>query len=212
MKKLFVLFIICLCGLVEAVEGHGFAKLIVGKDTLVMYSCPIERDSVLTRLVRERLVRDSFQYVEDYSSLWRLEEGKLCLEKIEKENRQVDISGIFDAYREKDRIVARWFSGELLAVGGEGFYPYRIYTTSILCGPKPPRFETEITYTFRNGEMTDRKEVRNRLREQGNQMCHYTMGMLLNIKEMMRDRGADFDVYVYPKSDGRVDRVEVGTR
>ena len=82
MKKLFVLFIICLCGLVEAVEGHGFAKLIVGKDTLVMYSCPIERDSVLTRLVRERLVRDSFQYVEDYSSLWRLEEGKLCLEKI----------------------------------------------------------------------------------------------------------------------------------
>ena len=69
MKKSFILFIICLCGLVEAVEGHGFAKLIVGKDTLVMYSCPIERDSVLTRLVRERLVRDSFQYVEDYSSL-----------------------------------------------------------------------------------------------------------------------------------------------
>lgn len=85
--KTLVLLVICLCGLCGLVEGHGFVKIIIGKDTLNMYSCPIEQDSVLTRLVRERLVRDSFQYVEDYGSLWLLEKGKLCLEKIEKENR-----------------------------------------------------------------------------------------------------------------------------
>lgn len=210
--KTLVLLVICLCGLCGLVEGHGFVKIIIGKDTLNMYSCPIEQDSVLTRLVRERLVRDSFQYVEDYGSLWRLEKGKLCLEKIEKENRQVDISGIFDAYQEKGRIVAGWFSGELFVVGGESFYPYRNYSASISCGPITRKFETEITYTFRNGVMTGRKKVHNSLREQGNQMSHYTMGMLLNVEEMKRDRGADFDAYVYPKSDGTVDRVEVMCR
>ncbi len=210
--KTLVLLVICLCGLCGLVEGHGFAKIVIGRDTLVMYSCPIGQDSVLTRLVRERLVRDSFRYVEDYYSLWRLEKGKLCLEKIEKENRQVDISGIFDAYREKGRIVAGWFSGELFVVGGESFYSYRNYSASISCGPITRKFETEITYTFRNGVMTGRKKVHNSLREQGNQMSHYTMGMLLNVEEMKRDRGADFDAYVYPKSDGRVDHVEVMCR
>ena len=57
--KTLVLLVICLCGLCGLVEGHGFVKIIIGKDTLNMYSCPIEQDSVLTRLVRERLVRDS---------------------------------------------------------------------------------------------------------------------------------------------------------
>lgn len=212
--KILVLITFYTCCFVSTVYGGGFAQLIIGSDTLRMYPCPVEQDSVLEWQIQKRLVEDtsSVEYWKDYVSLWRLEEGMLFLEKIEKDNQTVDISGIFDVYRENGRIVARWFSGELLAVGGEGFYPYRIYTTSILCGPKPPRFETEITYTFRNGEMTDRKEVRNRLREQGNQMCHYTMGMLLNIKEMTQNRGVDFDVYIYPKSDGRVDRVEVMCR
>ena len=192
--KILVLITFYTCCFVSTVYGGGFAQLIIGSDTLRIYPCPVEQDSVLEWQIQKRLVEDtsSVEYWKDYVSLWRLEEGMLFLEKIEKDNQTVDISGIFDVYRENGRIVARWFSGELLAVGGEGFYPYRIYTTSILCGPKPPRFETEITYTFRDGEMTDRKEVRNRLREQGNQMCHYTMGMLMNIKEMTQNRGVGF--------------------
>ena len=42
-----VLLVICLCGLCGLVEGHGFAKIIIGKDTLNMYPCPIEQDCVL---------------------------------------------------------------------------------------------------------------------------------------------------------------------
>lgn len=45
--KTLVLLVICLCGLCGLVEGHGFAKIVIGKDTLNMYPCPIEQDCVL---------------------------------------------------------------------------------------------------------------------------------------------------------------------
>jgi hypothetical protein len=172
-----------------------------------MFPCPIEQDSILERHLQERMERDSFD-CKVYNSLWRLEENELYLEQIEKDNQVVDVRGVFDAYREKGRIVARWFSGELLVVHGEGFsYAFDFYT--LTDPPHSHRYETEIRYTLRQGTVVNRKETRNSLRKQENRQCNYTINMLFDHNGVaLKDREWLF-VEILPYPDGTLNRLKV---
>ena len=82
--KILVLITFYTCCFVSTVYGGGFAQLIIGSDTLRIYPCPVEQDSVLEWQIQKRLVEDtsSVEYWKDYVSLWLFEEGMLFLEKI----------------------------------------------------------------------------------------------------------------------------------
>ena len=130
LMKILILILIYLCcftGVMKATKQEG-ERLIIGKENFWMYTLPIEQDSVLSRQLQKRLSgRISTGLYRGYVGTWRLENGKLMLEKVMEmsENggyQEVDISGIFDAYREDGSIVARWFTGTILARGGKYLY------------------------------------------------------------------------------------------
>ena len=57
--KILVLITFYTCCFVSTVYGGGFAQLIIGSDTLRMYPCPVEQDSVLEWQIQKRLVEDT---------------------------------------------------------------------------------------------------------------------------------------------------------
>lgn len=153
--KVLVLVAIALCSFASVTKAtkQQHEQLLIGEETFWMYTLPIEKDSVLSRELQKRLSgRISTGLYRGYVGTWRLEEGKLILEKVVEmsENggyQEVDISGIFDAYRESGRIVARWFTGTILARGGKYLYWDN------------DRYEHEILYSLRKGEVKRETDV-----------------------------------------------------
>ena len=199
---LIVCSINCFTGNVGATEQTG-ERLMVGDKAFGMQVLPLEQDSVLARLLHKRLSgRISTGLYRGYVGTWRLAEGKLLLEKIEEYDpeyklREVDISGIFDAYRENGRIVARWFSGTILAQRGE------------LVGRRERRNEQEIRYFLRKGVVKSEKQIYNTFRESSNGSFFHTIDMLFNGNGMIWEGDSTLNVKIFPNPDGTVNRVKV---
>ena len=199
---LIVCSINCFTGNVGATEQTG-ERLMVGDKAFWMQVLPLEQDSVLARLLHKRLSgRISTGLYRGYVGTWRLAEGKLLLEKIEEYDpeyklREVDISGIFDAYRENGRIVARWFNGTILAQRGE------------LVGRRERRNEQEIRYFLRKGVVKSEKQIYNTFRESSNGSFFHTIDMLFNGNGMIWEGDSTLNVKIFPNPDGTVNRVKV---
>lgn len=203
--KILILMVICLCcftGTAKATKQQG-ERLIIGEETFWMYTLPVEKDSVLSRQLQKRLSgRISTGLYRGYVGTWRLEDGKLMLEKVEEmsENggyQEVDISGIFDAYRENGCIVARWFTGTILARGGKYLYWDN------------DRCEHEILYFLREGEVKRENRMYNTLQVGSNKNYHNTMNILFNGNEMAWEGDSTLEVEIFPNPDGTVNRVKV---
>lgn len=129
LRKLILIFVLHLfCLPFAGATGQAGEIIIIGRDTLVMLTCPIELDSVLRHKVFTYAdVRDgSTGCWRGYIGWWRLENETLYLEKLVKESRDslgrevvVDTKDIFNAYKQDGKIVASWFSGELRVVRGK---------------------------------------------------------------------------------------------
>ncbi|WP_065219392.1 MULTISPECIES: hypothetical protein [Butyricimonas] len=203
--KVLVLVAIALCSFASVTKAtkQQPEQLLIGEETFWMYTLPIEKDSVLSRELQKRLSgRISTGLYRGYVGTWRLEEGKLILEKVVEmsENggyQEVDISGIFDAYRESGRIVARWFTGTILARGGKYLYWDN------------DRYEHEILYSLRKGEVKREKRMYNTFQAGSNRNYHGTMNMLFNGNGMVWEGDSILKVEIYPNPDGTVNRVSV---
>lgn len=136
-RKLLLFHLLCFCCLFSAqATGQISDLIIIGKDTFMLQTCPIEHDSILSKQVSERLSQEDFCTAcwRGYQATWQIEDDKLILKKIEDSKSlfaypdtvpevTVDLNGIFDQYQDKrGRIVASWFSGELKVVSGEQIY------------------------------------------------------------------------------------------
>lgn len=211
--KLFFLLAVCFCSFSVSVKATGQAGelIIIGRDTLQMLSSPLERDSILARKVQERRTNKGFStgLWRGYIGLWRLEEGKLYLEKLleaDWEKRQsswqtINTDGIFDAYQENGRTLAGWYSGDIRVVKGEQVSYQHIGFAR--------HYEYETIYTLRQGIVTSQKEIRNSLRKSVNNEYYYTMNMLFNGKGLKWKDDSLLGIEILPHSDGTVDRVKV---
>lgn len=211
--KLFLLLTVCFCSFSVSVKATGQAGelIIIGRDTLQMLSSPLERDSILARKVQERRTNKGFStgLWRGYIGLWRLEEGKLYLEKLleaDWEKRQsswqtINTDGIFDAYQENGRTLAGWYSGDIRVVKGEQVSYQHIGFAR--------HYEYETIYTLHQGVVTSQKEIRNSLRKSVNNEYYYTMNMLFNGKGMKWKDDSLLGIEILPHPDGTVDRVKV---
>ena len=60
-RKLFLLHLLCFCCLLSAqATGQISDLIIIGKDTFMLETCPIEHDPIISRQVRERLSNENF--------------------------------------------------------------------------------------------------------------------------------------------------------
>lgn len=211
--KLFLLLAVCFCSFSVSVKATGQAGelIIIGRDTLQMLTTPLERDSVLARKVEERRTNKGFStgLWRGYIGLWRLEEGKLYLEKLQEadwEKKQsswqtINTDSIFDAYRENGRILAGWFSGDIRVVKGEQVSYQHIGFAR--------RYEYETIYTLHQGIVTSQKEIRNSLRKSVNNNYSYTMNMLFNGKGLKWKDDSVLIIEIMPRPDGTVNRLKV---
>lgn len=211
--KLFLLLAVCFCSFSVSVKATGQAGelIIIGRDTLQMLTSPLERDSVLARKVQERRTNKGFStgLWRGYIGLWRLEEGKLYLEKLleaDWEKKQsswqtINTDGIFDAYRENGRILAGWFSGDIRVVKGKQVSYQHIGFAR--------HYEYETIYTLHQGVVTSQKEIRNSLRKSVNKEYSYTMNMLFNGKGLKWKDDSLLTIEILPHPDGTVDQVKV---
>ena len=208
---LIVLWSLCFGGAVYA-TGQAGEWIIIGNDTLQMLACPLEADSALASRVRERLPKEGINtgLWRGYVGLWRLEEGKLFLEKIEYEDyhedtgyesRELDLDGIFDAYMEDGRVFARWFSGELRVVDGNMVHYEHMGFAR--------HYECETVYTLRDGRVRRTKETRNALLKGTNERPLESMGFLFDGSEMEWGKDSLIFARVLFRRDGRVRRVKV---
>ena len=199
---LILIYLCCFTGVMKATKQEG-ERLIIGKENFWMYTLPIEQDSVLSRQLQKRLSgRISTGLYRGYVGTWRLENGKLMLEKVMEmsENggyQEVDISGIFDAYREDGSIVARWFTGTILARGGKYLYWDN------------DRCEHEILYFLRKGEVKREKRMYNTFTRGSNDSYQHTMDMLFNGRGMVWEGDSIINIEIFPNTDGTVNRVQV---
>ena len=165
-----ILFVLCLLcfGSKAKATGQAAEIIIIGQDTLAMLACPLGQDSLLSVQVEERLSKESMStgLWRGYIGFWRLENSKLYLEKITEEIpdstgkytlEEVDIHGIFDAYKENGRILASWFSDDIRVVDGE-----RVYYNHM---GFDRHYTTETIYTLKKGIVKRQKEIHNSLRE-----------------------------------------------
>ncbi len=140
--KILILMAICLCcftGAAKATKQEA-ERLIIGEETFWMYTLPMAKDSVLSRELQKRLSgRISIGLYRGYMGTWRLENGKFISEKVEEMSedggyQEVDISGIFDAYRKNGRIVARWqiADDQLWLVGIRNAHTEEVIPLSVL--------------------------------------------------------------------------------
>ena len=202
--KIFVLMTLAFCSLttlVGATEQMG-EKIIIGRDTLWMLSLPLSADTTLVRKVRERIdpKEMSTGLWKRYWGTWRLENETLYLEEVRSPwGNLVNIDGIFDAYRENGRIVARWFSGEIEVFGGESI-GFDIFGR---------RYEHETVYTLSDGVVMRQKEIRNSLKKGANNEYAYTLNVLFNGKGMEWEGDSSLIVSVIPKPNGKTGKVRV---
>lgn len=211
--KLFLLLAVCFCSFSVSVKATGQAGelIIIGRDTLQMLSSPLERDSILARKVQERRTNKGFStgLWRGYIGLWRLEEGKLYLEKLLEADwekrpsswQTINTDGIFNAYQENGRTLAGWYSGDIRVVKGEQVSYQHIGFAR--------HYEYETIYTLHQGVVTSQKEIRNSLRKSVNNEYYYTMNMLFNGKGLKWKDDSLLTIEILPHPDGTVDQVKV---
>ena len=208
---LLAILLICCLPAVSFATGQIGERIIIGQDTLEMLACPLETDSLLSRQVQERLSGKGVNtgLWRGYVGLWRLENGSLYLEKIQEQEltekrliyHDVDISGIFDAYLENDRILARWFSGDIRVVKGDCIaYEHMGFSR---------HYEYETVYTILNGRLKNEHPIHNSFRETANKHNLYTFSMLFNGNGMSWANDSSLFIAIYPRPDGSVSKVEI---
>ena len=205
-NEIFILVTLALCCLSTLVKATGQSgeKIIIGRDTLWMLSCPLKADTTLSGKVRKRLDPEVMCTAlwRGYIGTWRLENETLYLEEIKLFNgTRINLDGIFDAYRENGRITARWFSGELRVVRGEQVYYEHIGFAR--------HYEYETIYTLRDGVVKKKRERHNTLRKSGNAESGYTLNLLFNGKGMAWEGDSTLRVEIIPKPDGTTGQVKV---
>ena len=205
-NKIFIVVFLVLCSLSTLVQATGQIgeKIIIGRDTLWMLSCPLKADTTLSRKVSERLDPKVMCTAlwRGYIGTWRLENETLYLEAIHLFNgKRVNLDGIFDAYLENGRIAARWFSGEIRVVRGEQVYYEHMGFAQY--------HEHETIYSLCDGVVTKEKEIYNSLKKSGNDESDYTLDVLFNGKGMTWEGDSSLNVQIIPKPDGTTGQVKV---
>lgn len=219
MKYKFLIIVLLCCGIPSGVRATGQIgeRIIIGKDTLDMLTCPIEVDSVLQVQVQKRLPGFvSTGCWRGYQGLWRIDDGKLVLDKIVDIRSRyspsdsvpevtVDLNGIFDRYRdEQGKVVASWYSGELRVVSGEWIY----YIHSGF----DRQHEHERVYYIESGKVTSQAVYRNSFRKGISSLN----GLLYASSLFNGDRFPELkdtclraDIDIRPKLDGSIDSISI---
>ena len=205
-NKIFIVVTLVLCSLSTLVHATGQIgeKIIIGRDTLWMLSCPLKADTTLSRKVSERLDPEVMCTAlwRGYIGTWRVENGILYLEEIKMlSGTRISLDGIFDDYRENGRIVARWFSGKIRVVRGEQVSYEHIGFAQ--------HYEHETIYTLRDGMIMKKKEIHNSLRKSENMESNYTLDLLFNGKGMKWEGDSSLAIEVVPEPDGTTGQVKV---
>lgn len=196
-------------------SANAFERVIVGKDTLMLFAYPIEVDSVLSAKVHERLSGAySTGCRRGYRGVWRLENDTLFLEKIVdyyslsrpgEKGVLVDTDGIFDAYKRGGRIAALWFSGKFKVFGGKCITEQGLGFVG--------RYEREWTYEVERGRVVSRQACENSLKKAD---CSIENGMSLVASLFNGDRFPEladkclfFEADVIPKENGSIDSLNI---
>ena len=218
-RKLFLLHLLCFCCLLSAqATGQIPDLIIIGKDTLMLQTCPIEHDSILSKQVSKRLSNENSCTAcwRGYQALWQIEDDKLILKRIEDSKSlfahpdtvpevTVDLNGIFDQYQDKrGRIVASWFNGELKVVSGEQIYYVHTGFNR--------EYENETDYQVEQGRIISKTSYRNSIKK-GTSIKD---AMNLIKTQFNRDYFPELantkvviSCAVLPKADGSIDSIEV---
>lgn len=217
--KLLLIVLLCCCNtLMLRATGQAGDRIVIGKDTLDLLTCPIEVDSVLRNQVSARLSHDTFNTGcwRGYRALWRIDGSELVLDKIVDDESYsspsdsvpevtVDLNGIFDRYRDgQDRVVASWYSGELRVVSGERVY----YNHSGF----DRQNEHEQVYCIKEGKVTSLAIYRNSFKKGIS-----PLNCLLYIESMfngdrfpeLKDARLRANIKVRPTLDGSLDSLSV---
>ena len=213
-KVLFVILNLFVALFVCRATGQMGDRMIIGRDTFELLTLPLEEDSVLSSLVRQRLSGLwSTGCWRGYQGEWELADGVLYLNKLvdyeslyqDSDARSTEtgvcLDSIFDAYREKGRIKASWFSGELRLAKGDFIY----YVHSGFARVYPE----EWFYQVKKGVVTGKLHYRNRFRPahltfEGN--FYVLMHLFRNDKfPELRDKRLAAILTVQPKADGSLD-------
>lgn len=138
-------------------------RLIVGRDTLSMFACPLEyADSTMRMRLEERLkeadVPVNTACWRGYVGCWRLEKGLLWLERVYTctDNPLFTAEELFPEWAEGGRVRASWFSGEICYGRGE-----------VICYERRAIFEEEWAATVEAGKVGPTRHFRNRAYKQG---------------------------------------------
>lgn len=94
-RKLFLLHLLCFCCLLSAqATGQISDLIIIGKDTFMLQTCPIEHDSILSKQVSERLSQEDFCTAcwRGYQATWQIEDDKLILKKNRRQQKPFRLS------------------------------------------------------------------------------------------------------------------------
>lgn len=216
---LLILNLFWLCFVCKATGQMG-ERMIIGKDTFMLLTLPLEADSVLSGLVRQRLSGSCCTGCwRGYQGEWELVNGVLYLNKLidyksfsgESAERQeeilVDTDPVFDAYQENGRIKASWFSGELRLAKGE--WIHYIHAGFFRVYPE------EWFYQMKKGVVQGKLYYRNSFRP-----AHLTLeGNYYLLRHLFRkdkfpgqeDKRWIVSLAVQPKADGSLDSLRVAT-
>lgn len=217
--KLLLIVLLCCCNALKLqATGQAGDRIVIGRDTLDMLTCPIEVDSVLRQQVSARLSHDTFNTGcwRGYRALWRIDGGELVLDKIVDDNSYsfpsdsvpevtVDLNGIFDRYRDaQDRVVASWYSGELRVVSGKWVY----YNHSGF----DRQHECEQVFCIKQGKVTSQAIYKNSIKKGISSLnCLLYVESLFNGDRFpeLKDTRLRADIDIRPKLDGSLDSLSV---
>lgn len=209
-KKVIILLLLCM-GMTRILQAQS-DRMIVGQDTFFMNKSPLDvalYEKVCERIKVIRIERGDTCYWSlgrKFEGLWKLEQGELCLVTIQgnfsESPKAVDLSGIFDAYMKRGRIVASWFSGELRVERGD----------AVAWPPLPcfghVRLEHEIVYAFEKGKVVSKKEFHNTLRK-ASIPPREIWNNVFNSEHLPWEEDMRLLVSILPQEDGMVDSVQI---
>ena len=218
-RKILLFHLLCFCCLLSAkATGQIPDLIIIGKDTLMLQTCPIEHDSILRNQVSEHLSKEGLSTAcwRGYQALWKIEGDKLILKKIEDSKSlfaypdtvpevTVDLNDIFNQYQDKEgRVIASWFSGELKVVSGEQIYYVHMGFER--------DYENETDYQVEQGKIISKTSYRNSIKkgtpieESMNFVITQFNGDLF--PELVNTRLV-ISGSILPKADGSIDSVHI---
>ena len=174
--------------------------MIKGNDTLYINQYPLNFE--LGRKVFERMEKDEKDCLLGsrwYQALWRLDQGELSLEAIRSDSSDpwgmFDLSGIFDAYVKRGRIVASWFSGEITLGRWEA--------SGTLA-----RQQRETVYTFDKGKMIAQKEYHNTMKIETIPF-EQILRHVFDSESLPWEKDETLHVMIWPDKDGNLDSLEI---